>query len=79
MLGRLFRKPLTPEQVTAFEEAGKRQRESGAKCPVSLGQRVGLPRDAADYILKLESRIEQLERRLAALEAPAHLSKMEKR
>lgn len=92
MFGRLIRKPLTPAQVTAFEEAGRKEREAAAKSPDHLGQRVGLPRAAADYILRLEARIEQLElwkvgearieqleRRVAALEGPPHLSKVEKR
>jgi hypothetical protein len=78
-MGIFRRQPLTPAQVTVFEEAGRKQRESAAKSPVSLGQRVGLPRDAAEYILKLEARIEQLERKVAALEGPAHLQKVEKR
>jgi hypothetical protein len=79
MLGRLFRKPLTPAEVTAFEEAGRKQREAAANSSQHLGMRVGLPRDAAEYILRLEARIEQLERNVAALEGPPHVARIEKR
>lgn len=78
-MGIFRRPPLTPEQVTAFEEAGRKAREVAAKSPVHLGQRVGLPRDAAEYVLRLEARIEELERKLDALEGPPHVRRIEKR
>lgn len=73
------RKPLTPAQVDAFAEAGRKAREAAAKSPDHLGQSLGLPRAAVEHILKMEARLAQLERKVAALEGPAHLSKVEKR
>lgn len=74
-----FRKPLTPAEVDAYTEAGRKAREAAAKCPVHLGQTVGLPRAAADYILRLEARIEALEKKVAALRGPPHLAAVERR
>lgn len=73
------RKPITPAEVSAYEQAGREKREAAAKNPDHFAQTVGLPRAAAEYILRLTARVAQLEQRLAALEGLAHLRKVEKR
>jgi hypothetical protein len=78
-MGFFRREPPTPAQLDAIAEAGRKEREAAAKNPVHLGQSVGLPRAAAEYILRLEARIEELERKVATLQGPPHVARLEKR
>lgn len=50
-----------------------------AKSAWQLGRAIGVPLDAASYILWLEDRILTLEERLASLDAPPHMKNVEKR
>jgi len=74
----------TPEQVQAAIAAAQPQpaaptrEQFKAKTAWNLGRSIGVPLDAAHYILWLEGRILTLEERLAKLEAP-HLKGVEKR
>ena len=46
---------------------------------LNLGRSIGVPMDAAVYLVYMENRIAELEKRVAALEGPPHLAAVEKR
>jgi hypothetical protein len=76
----------TQEQVQAAISAARPQQPAAptreqfkAKTAWQLGRAIGVPLDAANYILWLEDRILTLEERFAKLEAPPHLKGVEKR
>lgn len=78
-----FRQPITTQQLDAIAEAARKQREAqttaAAHSPMSLGSALGLPVAAAAYILTLLTRLEELEKKVAALEGPPHMQAVEKR
>jgi hypothetical protein len=46
---------------------------------LALGRSLGVPMDAAVYLVQLENRIAELEKKVAALEGPPHLQAVERR
>lgn len=46
---------------------------------LALGRSIGVPMDAAVYLVYLENRVVELEKKVAALEAPPHMQAVEKR
>jgi hypothetical protein len=76
----------TPEQVQAAiaaaqpkQPAAPTREQFKEKIDWQLGRAIGVPLDAARYILWLEDRILTLEERLAKLEGPPHLKNLERR
>jgi hypothetical protein len=76
----------TQEQVRAAIAEAHPQRPAAptreqfkAKSGWQLGRAIGVPLDAAVYILWLEDRILTLEERLTKLEGPPHMQGVEKR
>jgi hypothetical protein len=55
-----------------------KRKQLASKAPLWLGRSLGLPVDAAGYVLWLERRILELEEKVANLQPP-HLAKVEKR
>jgi len=74
---------MTGEQFDAMAEEARKKREGAGvaanRTPMSLGPALGLPVAAAAYILKLLTRIEELEKKVAVLEGPPHMQAVEKR
>jgi hypothetical protein len=46
---------------------------------LALGRSIGVPTDAAVYLVYLENRVVELEKKIAALERPPHMQAVEKR
>lgn len=74
-----YRKTLSPEQITAIEDEARKKREAATKHPECLASTLGLPIAAGNFLLQLVARIEELEQKVAALQGPPHLGKIEKR
>jgi len=45
----------------------------------ALGRAMGVPMDAAVWLIQLEDKVAALEKKVAALEGPPHLREVEKR
>lgn len=77
------RQPPPPEYFDRIAENARKQREAQAAAvnvsPRAFAQTIELPVSATQYILGLAARIEALEKKVAALEGPPHLSQVEKR
>jgi hypothetical protein len=65
--------------VQPKQPAAPTREQFAAKSAWQLGRAIGVPLDAAVYILWLEGRILTLEERLAKLDAPPHMQNVEKR
>lgn len=78
-----YGQPITGAQFDAIAEDARKKCEAqataAANTPMSLGRALGLPVDAAAYILQLVARVEELEKKVAALQGPAHTQAVEKR
>jgi len=73
--------PMPPgcrDSVPAEPTWEQKRAQLASKTPVTLGRALGLPVDAAGYVLWLERRILELEEKVTN-QQPAHLAKVEKR
>jgi hypothetical protein len=67
--------PVPVQREMSWED---KRKQLASKTPWLLGSALGLPSDAARYILYLENRLLELEEKVANLQPP-HLSKVEQR
>jgi hypothetical protein len=74
-----FPQPPSNEEIEAAAQRIREQQGLNKPGPQTLGMRLGVSREAAQYLQLLEAKVTELESRLERLEQPAHMQKVERR